>query len=296
MAAVLVAVALAWPAQATTTATYTVLTWNVAGWAMHHGSATDELVPTISRSIRSSGARLVALNEVCVDQYRALRRSLAAAGWPEDPTDFARFEAQGATACGGQAFGVVILSRAPLGGANRYTLSSDGTSEGRHLLCAPLESPVHLRFCTTHITPDNVVIDGRRINQTQLDEVHRRLETFNAAGDTVLLAGDLNAQPSFRLLDGWYSPAVATPYNASNIGAYRELDDADPGCAGYGESTLPGTRGGQCDQAPKIDLVFVRANRLAGPYSADALDIPSCGTSPCSDHRPVVGTVQVSVG
>ncbi len=296
VAAVLVAVAVAWPAQATITASYTVLTWNVAGWAMHRGSATDALVPAISRSIQGSGAQLVALNEVCVDQYRALRDDLAAAGWPDDPTDFARFEAQGATACGGQAFGLVVFSRAPLGAASRHTLSSDGTSEGRSLLCAPLQSPAHLRFCTTHITPDNTVIDGRRINQTQLDEVRRRLESFNAAGDTVLLAGDLNAQPSHRLLDGWYSPAVATPANGSNTGAYRELDDTDPRCAGYGESTTPGTRGGQCDQSPKIDLVFVRASRLAGSYSADSLDIPSCSLSPCSDHRPVVGTVRVSVG
>ncbi len=296
VAAATVAVGLAWPAQATMTATYTVFTWNVAGWAMHAGSATDELVPAIRRSVQDSGAQLVALNEVCLEQYQAIRASLVASGWPDDSTNFARFEAQGARACGGQAFGLAIFSRTPLGDANRYTLSSDGTSEGRGLLCAPLALHGHLRFCTTHITPDNVVIDGRRINQTQLNEVRSRLESFNAAGDTVLLAGDLNAQPSFRLLDGWYCRAVATPANASNTGAYRELDDTDPRCAGYGETTTPGTRGGQCGQSAKIDLVFVRANRLAGPYSADSLDIPPCASGPCSDHRPVVGTVRVSVG
>lgn len=296
VAAAASAVALAWPAQATVTATYTVLTWNVAGWAMHGGSTTDRLVPGIGRLVQDSGAQLVALNEVCEDQYRAVVASLAGAGWPDDPTDFARFEAQGATACGGQAFGLVVLSRAPLGSANRHSLSSDGTPEGRSLLCAPLTSPGHLRFCTTHITPDSTVIDGRRVNQTQLDEVLRRIESFHAAGDTVILAGDLNAQPSFRLLDGWYARSVDTAHNASNTGAYRELDDSDPRCAGYGETTTPGTRGGQCGQSAKIDLVFVRADRLAGPYSADSLEIPSCGAGPCSDHRPVVGTVRVSVG
>lgn len=295
-AVVATAVGLAWTAQATVTATYTVFTWNVAGWARHGGSATDGLVDSISRSVQDSGAQLVALNEVCEDQFRAVVASLAAAGWPDDPTDFARFEAQGATLCGGQAFGLAIFSTAPLGSANRYTLSSDGTPEGRSLLCAPLEARRHLRFCTTHITPDTVVIDGRRINQTQLDEVRARLESFNAAGDTVLVAGDLNAQPHFRLLDGWYSPAVATAHNASNTGAYRELDDTDARCAGYGESTTPGTRGGLCGQSARIDLIFVRANRLAGPYSADSLEIPSCGAGPCSDHRPVIGTVRVSVG
>ena len=290
------AVGLAWPAQATVTATYTVWTWNVAGWAIHRGSATDALVPTISSSILASGAQLVALNEVCEDQYGAVVASLRAAGWPEDPTNFARFEPHGPDYCGGQAFGVAIFSTAPLGAANRYVLSSDGTPEGRRLLCAPLASRVHLRFCTSHVTWVNDVVNGRRATATQLNEVLSRLESFNAAGDTVLLAGDLNAQPHYPRLDTWYSSAVATAQNASNSGAYRELDDTDPRCAGYGESTTPGTAGGRCGQSAKIDMIFVRANRVVGSYSADSLPIPSCGASPCSDHRILVGTVQVSVG
>lgn len=290
------AVGLAWPAQATVTATYTVWTWNVAGWAIHRGSATDALVPTISSSIQDSGAQLVALNEVCEDQYGAVVASLRAAGWPEDPTNFARFEPHGPDYCGGQAFGVAIFSTAPLGAANRYVLSSDGTPEGRRLLCAPLASRVHLRFCTSHVTWVNDVVNGRRATATQLNEVLSRLESFNAAGDTVLLAGDLNAQPHYPRLDTWYSSAVATAQNASNSGAYRELDDTDPRCAGYGESTTPGTAGGRCGQSAKIDMIFVRANRVVGSYSADSLPIPSCGASPCSDHRILVGTVQVSVG
>lgn len=289
------AVGLAWPAQASVTATYTVSTWNVAGWAMHRGSTTDGLVSTISRSVQARGAELVALNEVCESQYRAVVASLRAAGWPEDPTDFARFEPHGPTACGGQAFGLAILSRAPLGAANRYALASDGSTEGRRLLCAPLRARPHLRFCTTHITPETGVVDGQRANETQLNEVHSRLESFNAAGDTVLVAGDLNAQPHDRRLDTWYSPAVATAHNASNTGAYRELDDTDPRCPGYGEATTPGTGGGLCGQAAKIDLILVRATRIVGSYSADSLPVPTCGATPCSDHRPLLGTVRVVV-
>ncbi len=296
VAVVATAVGLAWPAQATTTATYSLLTWNVAGWAMHRGSTTDGLVTTISSSIQDSGAQLVALNEVCEDQYRALVASLRAAGWPDDPTDFARFEPHGPDYCGGQAFGVAIFSTAPLGAASRYVLSSDGTPEGRRLLCAPLASRVHLRFCTSHVTWVNDVVDGQRATATQLNEVLSRLESFNAAGDTVLLAGDLNAQPQFQRLNAWYSSAVATAQNASNTGAYRELDDTDPRCPGYGETTTPGTRGGLCGQSPKIDMIFVRANRIVGSYSADSLAIPSCGAIPCSDHRMLFGTVRVSVG
>lgn len=296
VAAATTAVALAWPARATLTATYSVWLWNVAGWAMHRGSATDALVPTVSSSIQGHGAQLAALNELCEDQYRALVAHLRAAGWPEDPTNFARFEPQGATACGGQAFGVAVFSRAPLGAANRYTLPSDGTSEGRVLLCAPLAARPRLRFCTTHITPESSVIDGRNVNDTQLDAVHRRLESFAVAGDTVLLAGDLNAQPHFPRLDTWYARSVATPHNSANTGAYRELDDTDARCPGYGETTTPGTRGGRCGQSPKVDLLFVRADRVVGSHSADSLTIPACGAAPCSDHRALVGTVHVSVG
>ena len=43
-------------------------------------------------------------------------------------------------------------------------------------------------------------------------------------------------------------------------------------------------------------MVFVRANRIVGSYSADSLPIPSCGATPCSDHRILLGNVQVSVG
>ena len=225
VAVVAAAVGLAWPARATVTATYTVWTWNVAGWAMHRGSTTDGLVPTISRSVQDRAADLVALNEVCEGQYRAVVASLRAAGWPEDPTNFARFEPHGPRDCGGQAFGVAIFSRAPLGAANRFVLSPDGSSEGRRLLCAPFASLTHLRFCTSHITPETTVIDGQPVNQTQLNEVHSRLEAFDAAGDTVLIAGDLNSQPHDGRLNRWYSPAVATAHNASNTGAYRELDD-----------------------------------------------------------------------
>ena len=290
------AVGLAWPAQATTTATYSVLTWNVAGWAMHAGSTTDGLVTTISTSIQDSGAQLVALNELCEDQYRALVARLRAAGWPDDPTDFARFEPHGPDYCGGQAFGVAIFSTVPLGAASRYVLPSDGTPEGRRLLCAPLASRLHLRFCTSHVTWVNDIVNGQRATATQLNEVLSRLESFNDAGDTVLLAGDLNAQPQFQRLNAWYSSAVATAQNASNTGAYRELDDTDPRCPGYGETTTPGTRGGLCGQSPKIDMIFVRANRIVGSYSADSLAIPSCGDIPCSDHRMLFGTVRVSVG
>ncbi|MFI1192716.1 endonuclease/exonuclease/phosphatase family protein [Micromonospora sp. NPDC020750] len=285
------------PASAATTATYDLWVWNVAGWTMHRASTTDGLIPALTGSIRARGAEFVGLNELCYQQYQAIVADLRASGWPQDSTNFARFESSRDTVCNGQAFGNAIFSKAPLGAANRYTLPSDGSAERRTLLCAPLSARPHLRFCATHITPSNTVINGTAINVQQLNSVRSRLEAFAASGDTVLIAGDFNAQPNYGRLNNWYAPSLNVANNASNTGFYRELDDLDSRCVGYGETTVAaGSTGGPCGLGNKIDLIFVRENKLAGSYTADSLAIPTtCTIGACSDHRVVTGTVTVSI-
>jgi endonuclease/exonuclease/phosphatase family metal-dependent hydrolase len=134
------------------------------------------------------------------------------------------------------------------------------------------------------------------------------LEGHAATEETVLLAGDLNAQPHYGRLDGWYDRSLTAPANDGNTGFYRELDDADPRCPGYGEATALGPSGDlpPCGGGAKVDHVFVRSDRIAGPYSADALAIPhQCDGVPespgvraagaCSDHHVLLGTVTVRV-
>jgi endonuclease/exonuclease/phosphatase family metal-dependent hydrolase len=294
--ALLAAIVPAGPASAAVNASYTTWTWNVAGNTMHHGATGDGLITALADSIRNRGAHFAALNELCWSQYKAVQANLRGSGWPADVENFSRFEPHSATACGGEPYGVAIFSKAPLGAANRYALSSDGTSETRKLLCAPLEARPHLRFCTTHITPSNDVINGQKINERQLGEVLSRLEAFHAAGDTVLIAGDFNAQPHYGRLNSWYSDTLNVVNNDGNTGAYRELDDTDSRCVGYGETTTPdGNIEGLCGQGKKIDLTFVRQSRIVGSYSGDSLSISlSCG-GPCSDHRIMIGTVTVIV-
>lgn len=290
------ALATAVPAQAaTTTATYNVWTWNVAGWTMHRGSTTDGLITVLANSIRNRSSHFAALNELCWSQYKAVQANLRDSGWPQDVLNFSRFEPHNDTACGGEPFGLAIFSKAPLGGASRYALADDGTTERRKLLCAPLETGPRVRFCTTHITPSNEIINGQGINVTQLNEVRGYVENFNTAGDTVIIAGDFNAQPHYGRVNNWYAPSVNTVNNGSNTGAYRELDDLDTRCPGWGETTVyDGNTEGLCGQGKKIDLIFVRENRLAGAYDGDSLSIStSCGGD-CSDHRITIGTVTVS--
>lgn len=281
---------------ATTNATYNVWAWNVAGWTMHRGSTSDGLITALTASIRNRSAHFAGLNELCWSQYQAIQTNLRNSGWPQDSGNFSRFEASRDTVCNGEPFGNALFSKEPLGTANRFTLPSDGTAERRTLLCAPLASRPHLRFCTTHITPSNAVINGQKINEQQLNYVLNRLEEFSAAGDTVLIAGDFNAQPNYGRMNGWYSSTLDVPNNSGNYGHYRELDDLDSRCVGYGETTVAdGDTGGPCGLGAKIDLIFVREDKIVGGYSGDSLAIStSCG-GPCSDHRIVIGTVTVRV-
>lgn len=281
---------------ATTAKTYNTWTWNVSGWVMHRGSTTDGLIPALTASIQNRSVNFAALNEVCWSQYKAVQSRLAAAGWPQDTSNFSRFAESTSTACNGEAFGNAIFSKAPLGGASRFTLPSDGTTEYRNLLCAPLSATPNLRFCTTHITTSSEVINGTPINVQQLNYVLAQLEGYNSAGQTVLIAGDFNAQPNYGRLNNWYSSSLNVSNNSGNTGHYREVDDTDTRCLGYGETTVAdGDTGGPCGLGAKIDLTFVRENRIAGAYTGDSLAIStSCG-GPCSDHRILIGTVTVYV-
>ncbi|MFC6018928.1 endonuclease/exonuclease/phosphatase family protein [Plantactinospora solaniradicis] len=276
--------------------TYHVWTWNVAGWAMHRGATGNGLVTALSNSIRNRSAHFAALNELCWSQYKAVQANLRGSGWAQDVENFSRFEPHNDTGCGGEPYGLAIFSKAPLGPANRYALAADGSSERRKLLCAPLEARPWLRFCTTHITPSNEVIGTEKINERQLGEVLSRLDSFHAAGDTVIIAGDFNAQPDYGRMNPWYSRNLNVPLNPGNTGSYRELDDTDPASPGYGETTVAdGDTTGPNGQGKKIDLVFVHQDRIVGGYTGDSLSIATTCGGPCSDHRILIGTVTVAV-
>ena len=191
-------------------------------------------------------------------------------------------------------------------------------------LCSPQGRVGCTRFCTTHITTsgDLSSSNGLPHNVNQLNAVLKELEAYRAEGATVIIAGDFNAQPSYRRLDNWYSGELDVPANQDNAGSYRELDDNDSAhCRGFGEWTAAGAPGAlppcagsesRCtvataDGCGKIDLIFVREDRIVGDYTSDSLAISSsCGWSrerpgeypagSCSDHRIVTGTVRVLTG
>jgi endonuclease/exonuclease/phosphatase family metal-dependent hydrolase len=307
LVAFVLAVAAASPATAAApppiTASYTVWSWNVSGWEINGASTTNRMVDSAVASIQNRGAQFVVLNELCWQQYKEIQSRLAAAGWPQDATNFSRFEKQRGDKCKNQLFGVAIFSKFPLGPVESVTLPQDQSDEQRKLLCAPLVAQPHLRFCGTHVSPSQKPLQGQaegNANLAQLQTILGRLEQQNANGDTTLIAGDFNAEPDFGRLDDWYDSELVTDYNKLNRGQYRELDDTEATCPGYGEATTENNIDGACDQPKKIDFIWVRKNHLAGPYSEDSLAIShSCtsrtGDTACSDHRIITGTVKVSI-
>ncbi|SPL88496.1 Probable secreted protein [[Actinomadura] parvosata subsp. kistnae] len=282
--------------------------WNVAGWTMNDGSATTGMVKAAAASIKERNADFAAFNELCWDQYKAIQATLGKLGWPQGAS-FSRFapirnEVAGTEgACGGERFGIAIFSRRDIGSAVQYALPQDNEGGVHKLLCVSPAARPHLRFCTTHITASNEIIDGEYINRKQLAEVLGHLQTFHDAGDTVLIGGDFNARPQYSRLDTWYAPSLDVPNNGGNTGQYRELDDLEPACPGIGETTVGEVNGKgkpiglvpPCNQRPKIDLLFAQESAIVGSYTGDSLEISTACGGPCSDHRIVVGTVSVRI-
>ncbi len=257
-------------------ASYRVLHWNIAG-GKEHRCATRAITEAVVRMVRERDADFVSLNEVCPSQYDSIREGLRELWGMRSTALFSAF------VIGGNV-GNAIFSRDDLLGITRDRLGADryGT---RNLLCGRLRSRPSLRFCSTHLSP------ATSLARPQLARVHEQLETWWENGrDTIILAGDFNLEPNDRAFDAVYAPGANHPdHNPANRGAFRELDDDDAShCRGYGERSVPRTGGGPCRDGRRIDLVFVRANRIVeGRYGSDTRDIPTTCGGPCSDHRPV---------
>lgn len=266
--------------------TFRVMHWNIAG-GKENDCATGGITRAVRRFVRERDIDFVGLNEVCPAQYAAIRDALRAQ-WGLDPD--ARFAAFVGDETG-RVVGNAIYARLPITGVTRHAVGEDRYGI-RNLLCARVATLPHLRFCSTHLTP------GDTAAARQLGRVMDRVEGWWAdRRDTVILSGDLNLQADHPALDAVYASAVDTRNNRNNRGRYREVDDDDPAhCRGFGERTLPGTRGGPCREGGKIDFIFVRQNRIvSGNYDGDTLNIPADCTGVCSDHRPVIGRVRLRI-
>lgn len=315
------------PPTPTETHAYSVWHWNVAGSALHHGRTDTGLIDEVIASITARRPDFMSFNEICQGQYEAIRDRLAASGQWARADDHARFavtRAAGTGICQGKAFGNALISSHDLGASTEYPLPPDYTKddkakaeaagrgiEDRKMLCAPLKEQPRMKFCTVHITGTNRSLPDpsrggppKKVNGQQLNEVGRILDSFAAAKEAYLVAGDFNAQPDLKKYVR-LAPLMAK---------HTELDgdDADH-CPGYGEWTAlpPREVSGSpaCGPHAKIDLIIARGKLAKGSYAADAWNIPSdCkAVTPdhqlhqpviqvnCSDHRVITGHARVQV-
>jgi endonuclease/exonuclease/phosphatase family metal-dependent hydrolase len=277
--AAVLALALAQPQPvpvAATTETLTVWQWNVAGWVLNAGSTTNGMVDAAVDSILYREADFAVFNEICWNQYTAIRDRLGAAGWPRT-NNYYRFAPALRYRCAGESFGNAIFSRRPLGATNWFSLAiapQDG-GETRNLLCAAVLE-TKLRLCGTHLSNHHEVA-------VQAEQVRGYVEAWEDAGETVLVAGDFNSEPGGEQLAPWSA-------------RHRELDGLSAACPGYGDATTYRTEGGACGTGPRIDLIFATADKIVGSYYADSLGVVTTCGGPCSDHRIVHGRVTVRIG
>jgi endonuclease/exonuclease/phosphatase family metal-dependent hydrolase len=274
---------------------YNVWQWNVAGYKINKGSATNGMTEVAVRSIFNRKAQLVSFNEMCSSQYNDVKKRLKNGGWPDKATFYA-FVTTRSDGCNGKPYGNAIFIKGGVSNIDRYTLQNDGSKEVRAMVCA-LVSGTKDRFCTTHITTSSEAINGQAINVQQLNRVRSILDGYYRKGERVIIAGDFNSQPNYGRLDSWYAPSLKTPYNSGNKGVYREVDDNDANhCLGYGEWTA----GDSSESTPcgtpykKIDMIFFRGDQVTS-YNGDALTIAkTCGAkknAACSDHRILIGNI-----
>jgi endonuclease/exonuclease/phosphatase family metal-dependent hydrolase len=267
------------------TKTLRVLHWNIAG-GKENACQTAGIKRAVLRYVREHDIDFVGLNEVCPSQYRAIRDALREHWGKPQGVTFSAFVGDGDV---GRLVGNAIYSRRRFDTITRMKVGEDQFGD-RNLLCGRVERKKHLRFCSAHLTP------GDAAARRQLTKVHERIERWwSDKRDTVILSGDLNLNANDPGLNEVYAQAANTPNNPNNHGKYRELDDDDNNhCRGYGERSHAGN-GGPCNTGGKIDFIFARANRIAGSYSGDTLDIPGDCTGACSDHRAMTGRADLRI-
>jgi len=273
-------------------ATYRVWTWNIAGEKINKGDATTGITQVAVHSIVSRNIDLAAFNEICKDQYIDIIKRLEDAGWNK-ASKFSYFSVAIKTSgsCNGRGGGNAIFIKNGIGDVDVMKLADDVVKERRNLLCSTIGKTSDT-FCTTHISIKNMS-NGKPADTVQIGEVRDKVEQYYKSGRRVIIAGDFNAQPSYARLDGWYAPSVNTAANGNNHGAYREIDDLDARCPGYGERTENANdKTVPCASGSKIDLIFFREN-LVSHYDGDSLSISKecTGGTSCSDHRILYGTV-----
>ncbi len=232
-----------------------VLTWNI-----HHGAGLDGQIDLdrIAAQIRSSGADLVALQEVDRGVLRSDRRDIPAE--LADRLGMHQVFGKNIDFQGGD-YGNAVLSRFPVLESENHHYEMIRKGEQRGLLTTVVRTPAGpVQFWTTHI-------DYRKDDSERVQHAHAIVERLRSEQPAIptILCGDFNDRPESR------THAILTD-------AFRDVFAAVGTGAG---DTFPA---GNPDR--RIDWILVAGPGVT-PVSAE---VPP---TDASDHRPVLGVVRI---
>jgi len=255
--------------------------FNMAGNSRHDGRI-EPVVSAIKSSILEDDAfhgpaTVVALNEVCRQQFRELQDRLDA---DSNYRMYGEFVVTDPAAVEGENdakhckqgtdtshdYGIAVFVKNPITHTFVEPLDPDGSKRGetRKIVCVTttLASRENTKVCTTHITN----VDGEK--SEQIVEVRQIVDGYHANGRPVILTGDFNVTPMHWALDALYKKDY---YGSGASGHFREADS--PGCRDCADAT---------HSDGKIDYVWLN--------SAQWQDVGGEETSSDhSDHKPLRG-------
>jgi endonuclease/exonuclease/phosphatase family metal-dependent hydrolase len=239
--------------------------FNMCGYACNH----DQLdVSGAVGALVGYRPEAASLNEVCRGQLGAVVAGLRRAGWAMH----ARFLVTAPAACGGDDYGIAVLTRSRVVDTDTLTYreQSPGTLERRGLLCAQAALGGRpTRVCSTHLVSAGEDRSAN-IRRGQLAAAARLTGSYRLP---VVLMGDFNMAPDDPAMAALYTSAHAGASGAS--GAFDEVDQGRDLCR-CGVATH--------SSGAKLDYVFVTAHDFA-VRGASVVDSAS------SDHDVLRGAV-----
>jgi endonuclease/exonuclease/phosphatase family metal-dependent hydrolase len=258
------------PARAVTGGPYRIFQFNFCGNAPScpvQGS-TGAPVDALVASIAAYRPDLVTLDEMCQNQFDAVRSRLAIAGWSMTG-QFQVTDTMPDLYCTDHRYGIGVLTRGasarPVSACLAFCQSPTWQEERRYVLCLRTTLLLPTQVCAVHVGNDG--------QDQQLGRLSAFLNRYPASMP-VLLGGDLNLPPTSRSLSR----------------LYLSRDDAPGGQ--FEEAAACSTRSGsgsQCNQPTlkgspvKIDYVFGSA--------ADHFDgMARVGSARYSDHVPLLAS------
>ena len=226
-------------------ATLTLLSYNVGVFSKYE----DDTTPQVADVIRSSGATLVALNELdsCNRRHAAFQLKELAKTLGDWPFQFAS-----AFPYAGGAYGNGVVSRDKVISRYRVHLPKSDGSEPRSVAVVETDRCV---FASVHL--DYVGDNSQRDQVQALNEWFKAV--YGGAKKPVFLCGDFNAEP-----------------DSETIRLMR-----------YGWTQLSGEDFTYSTKSPRKCIDYVFAYKDAAPVEVISTEVLTAGTETLSDHFPV---------